>query len=157
VESCDTPLHALGPRPLLDRCGRVTLDLLWRGLHRRSDWRSNDAGKRPATPAKLNNRYSILGAAWGAPIRAIEVQIDTGSWVPASLDKTKGDVASARGYVWRFWTLDRGRPASGDHTVRSRAIDVDGNVQPAPADPVITTRRTYWEANGQITRQVRIP
>ena len=111
----------------------------------------------PAKVTRTNNRYSILGAAWGAPIRAVEVQIDTGPWVPASLDRPRGDSALGRGYAWRFWTLDWGRPASGDHTVRSRAIDVDGNVQPAPSDPVITTRRTYWEANGQITRQVRIP
>src|SRR4030095_14502493 len=98
-----------------------------------------------------------MGAAWGAPSRAVEVQVDTGPWVPASVDKPQGDTALGRGYAWRFWTLDWGRPASGNHTVRSRAIDIDGNVQPAPTDPVITTRRTYWEANGQITRQIRIP
>jgi DMSO/TMAO reductase YedYZ molybdopterin-dependent catalytic subunit len=111
----------------------------------------------PAKVTRTNNQYSIMGAAWGAPIRAVEVQIDTGPWVPASLDKPRADTALGRGYAWRFWTLDWGRPASGNHTVRSRAIDIDGNVQPAPTDPVITTRRTYWEANGQITRQIRIP
>ena len=110
----------------------------------------------PAKVTGTENRYSIMGAAWGAPIRAVEVQVDNGPWVQAALDQPKADTALGRGYAWRFWTLDWGRPASGDHTVRSRAIDIDGNVQPAPTDPVITTRRTYWEANGQITRQVRI-
>jgi hypothetical protein len=40
--------------------------------------------------------------------------------------------------------------------VQSRAYDADGNVQPAPDDPFLASRRTYWEANGQITRRVRI-
>lgn len=40
--------------------------------------------------------------------------------------------------------------------MQSRAYDADGNVQPAPDDPFLASRRTYWEANGQITRRVRI-
>jgi hypothetical protein len=47
-------------------------------------------------------------------------------------------------------------PAAGEHTVRSRAYDTAGNVQPAPDDRFLASRRTYWEANGQITRRVRI-
>ena len=41
--------------------------------------------------------------------------------------------------------------------VTSRAIDTDGNVQPAPDDPLIATKHTYWESNGQITRYIVIP
>ncbi len=40
--------------------------------------------------------------------------------------------------------------------MRSRAYDTAGNVQPAPDDPFLTSRVTYWEANGQVTRRVRI-
>ena len=29
-------------------------------------------------------------------------------------------------------------------------------MQPAPDDPVIANKLTYWESNGQITRRVRI-
>jgi hypothetical protein len=45
------------------------------------------------------------------------------------------------------------------HRVRiaSRAFDVDGNVQPAPDDPCLAGKVTFWESNGQITRGVRIP
>jgi len=43
------------------------------------------------------------------------------------------------------------------HTFRSRAIDVDGNSQPAPEDPSIANKVTFWESNGQITRRARIP
>jgi DMSO/TMAO reductase YedYZ molybdopterin-dependent catalytic subunit len=111
----------------------------------------------PAKVTRSNDRYRIMGAAWGAPIRAVEVQIDDGPWLPATLDAPASDSGTDPGYAWRFWTFDWGRPASGDHRVRSRATDVNGNVQPAPNDAVITSRRTYWEANGQIARQVRIP
>ena len=40
--------------------------------------------------------------------------------------------------------------------VTSRATDADGNVQPAPDDPLLAGKQTYWEANGQITRRVQI-
>ena len=43
------------------------------------------------------------------------------------------------------------------HTVTSRAFDVDGHQQPAPDDPFLASKRTYWESNGKITRRVTIP
>jgi hypothetical protein len=59
-------------------------------------------------------------------------------------------------FAWSFWTFDWGTPARGEHTVRSRARDLDGNLQPAPDDPFLASRRTYWESNGQIIRSVLI-
>ena len=53
--------------------------------------------------------------------------------------------------------LDWGTPAAGEHTITSRAIDVDGDVQPAPDDPYLAGKTTFWESNGQITRRVDIP
>ena len=41
--------------------------------------------------------------------------------------------------------------------IRSRAYDVEGNLQPPPDDPYLASKVTYWESNGQITRRVRIP
>jgi hypothetical protein len=118
---------------------------------------------------RANGHYTIRGAAWGAPIAAVQVQIDDGPWLGASLDPPVGQSAadafdnsagkrwSAHGYAWRFWTLKWAAPASGEHTVRSRSIDVNGNIQPAPDDPFLSSKVTYWESNGQITRKVRIP
>ena len=40
----------------------------------------------PAKVTRLQNRYTIMGAAWGAPIARVEVQIDNGTWMPTSLD-----------------------------------------------------------------------
>ena len=111
-----------------------------------------------SAPAKVtrrnNGRYTIMGAAWGAPIAAVQVQIDNGPWREASLDNPARP--RARGYSWRFWTLDWGTPATGQHMIRSRAFDVDGNIQPAPDDPFLASRRTFWEANGHITRRILI-
>ena len=74
--------------------------------------------------------------------------------------KVFGPVAhsrNTRGLAWRFWSFPWGMPAAGQHTVTSRAFDTDGNVQPAPDDPFLASRRTFWESNGHITRQVLIP
>lgn len=105
----------------------------------------------PAKVTRQGNRYSIMGAAWGAPIAAVEVRIDDGPWQPATLTE-EGDE-----FAWSFWTLDWGTPTSGEHTVTSRAIAVDGEVQPAPDDALLAGKTTYWESNGHITRQISIP
>jgi DMSO/TMAO reductase YedYZ molybdopterin-dependent catalytic subunit len=107
-----------------------------------------------SAPAKVtvrDNQYSIMGAAWGAPISAVEVRIDDGEWVPATLTEGEGSE-----YAWVFWTLDWDAPSSGEHEITSRAIDADGNVQPAPDDPLLAGKKTYWESNGHITRHVII-
>jgi DMSO/TMAO reductase YedYZ molybdopterin-dependent catalytic subunit len=107
-----------------------------------------------SAPAKVTRRgtwHTIFGAAWGAPIARVEVQIDGGRWQPATLDRS----AERAGFAWRFWQFDWGTPAAGEHTVRSRAFDTRGDVQPPPEDAYLSSRRTYWENNGQITRRVR--
>jgi DMSO/TMAO reductase YedYZ molybdopterin-dependent catalytic subunit len=105
----------------------------------------------PAKVTVLDGHYRIVGAAWGGPIARVEVQIDGGSWLPATIEE-RGDDAR----TWVIWTLDWEQPADGEHTITSRAIDSNGNVQPAPDDPLIATKLTYWESNGQITRHVVI-
>jgi len=108
----------------------------------------------PAKVTRLENRYTIMGAAWGAPIARAEVQIDNGAWMATSLESVESH--RARRYAWKFWTFDWETATTGEHLIRSRAIDVDGNVQPAPTDSVIANRRTFWEGNGYLTRRVLI-
>ena len=105
----------------------------------------------PAKVTRQDDRYTVMGAAWGAPIGGVEVQIDDDPWQAATLTDGEGSE-----YAWVFWTFDWGSPDAGEHTVTSRATDVDGNVQPAPDDPLIANKATFWEANGHITRRVRI-
>jgi DMSO/TMAO reductase YedYZ molybdopterin-dependent catalytic subunit len=93
------------------------------------------------------------GAAWsdGTPLRAVEVKIDNGEWVRASLDTTQ-----RAKYAWTFFNFDWKNPTDGEHTVVSRAIDGEGRVQPAATDPTIKLKRTYWEANQQWPRKFQI-
>jgi DMSO/TMAO reductase YedYZ molybdopterin-dependent catalytic subunit len=105
----------------------------------------------PARVTKSEDVYRILGAAWGAPIDRVEVQIDDGPWQPATIDRTE-----EAPYAWKIWHYDWANPTSGEHRVTSRAIDAAGNVQPSMDDPVIAKKHTYWESNGQITRRVMI-
>jgi DMSO/TMAO reductase YedYZ molybdopterin-dependent catalytic subunit len=106
----------------------------------------------PAKVTRQGDRYSIMGAAWGAPIAGVEVRIDEEPWQPATLTEGEGSE-----YAWTFWTFDWGTPSPGEHTVTSRAIAKDGEVQPAPDDPLLVGKQTYWESNGQITRRISVP
>lgn len=74
--------------------------------------------------------YRISGPTWGgqAAIAAVEVQIDEGPWQRATLEPSRGQ------YAWRLWSLSTRDLAPGAHTVHSRAIDVNGRMQPTPAE-----------------------
>ena len=107
----------------------------------------------PAKVVRKNGRYSIMGVAWGGlPALAVEVQINNGpwlsaTWLPAPLDQKSvsrdrwltphGDSdrwgredKGIRPYAWKFWTLDWGAAPSGEHQIRSRAIDVRAMCSP---------------------------
>lgn len=112
-------------------------------------------GLLKSAPARVvrGRQYRIEGVAWGAPIGQVEVRINDGPWRAAYLV----GAAPRGGFAWRRWALDWGQPPAGEYTITARAFDASGRAQPAPEDPVIANKRTYWESNGQITRRVRIP
>jgi DMSO/TMAO reductase YedYZ molybdopterin-dependent catalytic subunit len=105
------------------------------------------AMKLPDGPVRLT------GAAWGdgTPIKVVEVKVDDGPWQPAKIDRTPRDK-----YTWRFFSFDWKDAIPGEHTVVSRAIDEEGRVQPSADDPKIKLKKTYWEANQQWPRKIRI-
>jgi DMSO/TMAO reductase YedYZ molybdopterin-dependent catalytic subunit len=105
----------------------------------------------PAKVTRKNGQYRIVGAAWGAPIARVEAQIDGGPWVAATIDWSEDAE-----FAWKIWSLEWANATPGEHTITSRAVDTQGNVQPAPGDPRIANKRTYWESNGQVTRRVRV-
>jgi DMSO/TMAO reductase YedYZ molybdopterin-dependent catalytic subunit len=105
----------------------------------------------PARVTRSNGGYRIAGAAWGGPVASVEVQVDGGPWMPATIEQGAGS-----DYTWKFWSLSWPEAAPGEHTVTSRATDTSGNVQPAMTDPSIAGKKTYWESNGQITRRVSL-
>jgi DMSO/TMAO reductase YedYZ molybdopterin-dependent catalytic subunit len=110
----------------------------------------------PAKVTRRGSRYAIWGAAWGAPIAAVQVRIDNGPWMAATLLGRPPRGKQSPGFAWRFWGIAWRRPAAGEHQITSRAIDIDGSIQPSPDDPFLASRRTFWENNGQITRRILI-
>ena len=95
----------------------------------------------------------FTGAAWtdGTPLERVEFRIDDGPWQPASLDTRQRSK-----YAWTFWRYDWANPTDGEHQVVSRAFDKEGRIQPSKDDPEIKLKRTYWEANQQWPRRIRI-
>jgi DMSO/TMAO reductase YedYZ molybdopterin-dependent catalytic subunit len=100
-----------------------------------------------------NGTIRLTGAAWGdgTPIKSVEVKIDDGPWQPATIDRSPRDK-----YTWRFFSYDWKDAAPGEHKIVSRAIDADGRIQPAADDPAIKMKKTYWEANQQWPRKIKI-
>ena len=94
----------------------------------------------------------ITGAAWGQDaIRAVELKIDDGPWQSAQIEHSP----QAPG-AWVFWRYDWKGPTTGEHTLVSRATDSGGHVQPANDDDTIKLKRTYWEANQQYPRKIKL-
>jgi DMSO/TMAO reductase YedYZ molybdopterin-dependent catalytic subunit len=102
---------------------------------------------------KADGAITIHGAAWSGltPVRAVEVKVDDGEWLGANVDESHKEP-----YTWRFWSMEWKAPKPGEHTIVSRAIDENANVQPAADDPAIKLKKTYWEANQQWERKVKI-
>ena len=105
----------------------------------------------PAKVTRKDGQYRIVGAAWGAPIARVEVQVDGGPWRQATIDRS--DQAK---FAWTFWSMDWPNAARAN-TRSHRALSIaQGNVQPAMDDPRIAKKKTYWESNGQVARRIRI-
>jgi DMSO/TMAO reductase YedYZ molybdopterin-dependent catalytic subunit len=70
-------------------------------------------------------RVAIAGVAWAQHrgVAGVQVQIDDGPWVDATLS---GDVGPD---TWRQWVYYWDDGVSGSHTARCRAIDATGAVQ----------------------------
>ncbi len=130
------------------RDGQTALDV----RHREPRSAQVSAGQSHASGQPVRHRGCRLGRA----DRGGGGQNRQRTW-PQRSSLTPATHKRSRSHAWRFWTFDWGTPAPGEHQVTSRAFDVDGNMQPAPDDPFLASKRTFWEANGHITRRVLIP
>lgn len=122
------------------------------------EWRESSVG--PLNVKSLVGRVTrlasgavrITGAAWSnAAISSVELKIDDGPWRATRLEPHPGGAAA-----WTFWSCDWPHPSSGEHTLVCRATDAAGNIQPAADDDTIRLKRTYWEANQQYPRRIRV-
>lgn len=71
--------------------------------------------------------YTVRGKAWSGtgPVTQVDVSFTgEGDWHPASLAPPKGP------YQWQEWSLVWEATDIGRHTLRARATDAAGNVQP---------------------------
>jgi DMSO/TMAO reductase YedYZ molybdopterin-dependent catalytic subunit len=69
----------------------------------------------------------VRGKAWSGtgPVTRVEVSLTgEGDWQPTTLE------SSEDGYGWQDWTYTWENPTVGRHTLRARATDAAGNVQP---------------------------
>lgn len=97
------------------------------------------------------SRHQVFGVVLndGTPIRSVEVKVDDGSWQPATMDP-----ATSEKYSWKFFTYDWHGATPGEHTVVSRATDIEGTVQPTAAE--LEVKKTFLEHNAQHPRTVII-
>jgi DMSO/TMAO reductase YedYZ molybdopterin-dependent catalytic subunit len=99
---------------------------------------------------KTGGAHEIFGFVLndGTPLRSVEVQIDNGSWNKATL------ASRNTRYSWKLFTCRWEGATAGEHTLVSRAIDVEGNEQPTADE--LKRKKTFLQDNGQFPRKVRI-
>ena len=146
-------------RPFLNRfMGRDYVTIRGEQQGDKTIWRETSVGKMnlKSVVARVVRRpdgvLRVTGAAWsdGAPLQTVELRIDEGPWTPVQLGEGRHP------YAWTFWSHDWRGAQPGEHSLASRAIDSRGRRQPSPDDPFITLKKTYWEANQQAVRKIRV-
>jgi DMSO/TMAO reductase YedYZ molybdopterin-dependent catalytic subunit len=120
----------------------AAVDAYWvqRGWAPRGPVKTASRIDTPAPFAQLAaGRATIAGVAWaqGRGIRAVEVQVDDDPWQPAALLP----VPSVN--TWVQWRLDWAA-TPGSHTVRVRATDGTGAVQPEARVTPFPDGATGW-------------
>jgi DMSO/TMAO reductase YedYZ molybdopterin-dependent catalytic subunit len=105
-----------------------------------------------ARVTRRGNAHNVFGVILndGTPIRSVEVRIDNGAWQAATLDPE----TTREKYGWKFFNYTWNGATPGEHTVTSRATDMNGSVQPTEED--LSTKQTTLENNGQLPRKVMI-
>ena len=81
------------------------------------------------------------------PLKSVEVSIDGGPWQAATLDKQNTATS------WKIFSFKWNGATPGEHTVVSRATDVNGLVQAAVAD---SSKKTIWENPEQMIRKIMV-
>jgi DMSO/TMAO reductase YedYZ molybdopterin-dependent catalytic subunit len=99
---------------------------------------------------KTSGAHTIIGFVLndGTPLKSVEIQIDGGPWQKATMDPANTQ------YSWKLFNFQWVGATPGEHTIVSRATDVDGVVQPTAAE--LARKKTFLEDNGQFPRKVKI-
>ncbi|MES2605891.1 MAG: molybdopterin-dependent oxidoreductase [Pseudomonadota bacterium] len=99
---------------------------------------------------RSGNNHTVTGFVLndGTPLKAVEVSIDGGPWQAAKIDP------AATKYSWKLFTYDWGNAAAGEHTLVSRVIDANGQIQATAEE--MPEKPTRWENYGQFPRKITI-
>lgn len=99
---------------------------------------------------KKNGAYEVFGFVLndGTPLKSVEVKIDDGAWQKATLASNNTQ------YSWKLFTYRWEGATPGEHTLISRVIDTEGNVQPTLEE--LKRKKTFLEDNSQYPRKVMI-
>jgi DMSO/TMAO reductase YedYZ molybdopterin-dependent catalytic subunit len=94
--------------------------------------------------------HKILGFVLndGTPLGSVEVKIDDGPWQRAEFDPSNTE------FSWKLFSFRWEGATPGEHTIVSRATDVDGVVQPVEED--LALKQTFLEHNAQFPRKVMV-
>ena len=97
------------------------------------------------------SRHKVFGVVLhdGTPLRSVEIKVDDGPWLLATMDSTTSEK-----YSWKFFTYDWTGATAGEHTIVSRMTDVNGRVQPTAEE--LAVKKTGLEQNSQHPRTVMI-
>ncbi len=101
-----------------------------------------------ARVTRLQDRFTVFGVAYGdgTPLDRVEVQVDGGDWLLATLDRPEDPCS------WTFFTFRTTGLAPGEHTLVSRATDALGRTQPVD----LSMKRTRWENNELFDRTIAV-
>jgi DMSO/TMAO reductase YedYZ molybdopterin-dependent catalytic subunit len=99
---------------------------------------------------KAGNAHNVVGFVLndGTPLRAVEISIDGGPWQQATIDP------NATKYSWKLFTYTWNNATPGDHTIVSRVIDANGNIQ--LTEDEMPEKPTRWENYAQFPRTLTI-
>ena len=107
--------------------------------------------RQPTINEKVPSKAFGVGWDDGTGIAKVEVKVDEGPWQATVLhDEPRSK------YGWTFFSIDLGQLSPGEHTIVSRAINVNGRVQPTAEDDEIALKKTYWEAYEQWPRKISL-
>jgi DMSO/TMAO reductase YedYZ molybdopterin-dependent catalytic subunit len=99
---------------------------------------------------KVGGGHQVLGFVLndGTPLKSVEVQIDNGAWRKGTFDSANTK------YSWKRFSYQWDDATPGEHTLVSRATEVNGVVQPSATE--LSRKKTFLEDNGQFPRKVMI-